>query len=149
MKFKILIVLSTLFIVSCQTNPNRYNQLGLSENELATVTCEKTSLFDSKFQSYILGVYTESNVEVIGTSAFGTPEHKIVKIQPGKYVFNVMCDNGSVYAYPKVAVELEASTDYILSCESILKEGILGIDMVDKLRAVIKKSDEISINRDK
>jgi hypothetical protein len=105
---------------------------------LATVVCKKRKNFlDSNFAADIQAVYGESGEKVMGAADCSDSMEKGHRFQPGKYVFVVLCSQGSAaYAYPRVPVELKESRNYLISCTAHNKKT-LGIEFFDKVSATI------------
>ncbi len=96
----------------------------------------KPGFFYTDYAVYFVRVYDENGSQVIGNpnpKSWNYARLEQVRLQPGKYLFHSVCDIGNAYAFPSIALAVEARKTYLLTCEKIYKKDFLGINVVDKI----------------
>lgn len=98
---------------ACTFLPVSYNASALPESQLAFV--EATGTYMQYAQ--IAAVFDEKGVRVVGTDSWVKQDRwKEVYLQPGRYQLATHCQMGSLYASPRLDVELSAGGHYKVTC---------------------------------
>ncbi len=107
----------------CTFMPVSYNASGLPESQLAFV--EATGTYMQNVQ--IAAVFDENGTRVVGTDSWVKQDRwKEVYLQPGRYQFVTHCQMGSLYAFPRMDVELSAGARYKVTCRRIDNRALYG-----------------------
>lgn len=139
-----------LLIAGCASTQTMHNAVGLSEDQLALVIQEPVSWSDNKFKAWISDVYALDGKPIIKNDSFWNPRFwSELRIEPGEYVFVVKCEDPYLYSYPEVAVRLEASTEYTVSCEKVVDEdgGPFGMSQIVGANAKIVPSEPVTAGK--
>lgn len=130
-----LLTMTFLLLCGCTTFSETYNDLGLHEEELALVKgVYSPGTFYTDYTVYFLHVYDESGNSVIGNpniNSLNQARLKEIKLQPGEYLFDTLCDRGSAYARPSITISVKANKTYLLTCEKAATKNFLGLNRLN------------------
>lgn len=136
---KILSLAVVIFLSSCSTTIPKYTEEQIQNEELAFIKVEKIGFLKLGYRPWIDTIYNSNGDIVASRQVFGNRISKL-HLPEGNYLIIVECRDDSIYAFPKLAAQLEKNKSYEISCSiANTKKGLLGLDRITALKAEIKE----------
>ncbi len=137
------LILFLLLATGCANIIPQYTAEELSSGDLARLDSKKLKFLSPDFKAWIDAVYDENGNQIVKRVAYGDYIDELY-LKEGKYILVFCCDNGYVYAFPRLAVEVQASSEYIYRCEiAETSKNFLGMKNIDSVSAHIEKQESV------
>jgi hypothetical protein len=119
----LLLVACGAGLSGCASTPASYNASGVPEGQLAFV--EATGTYTQYAQ--IVAVFDENGRRVVGTDSWVKQDRWTkLHLEPGRYQFVTHCQMMTLYAFPRIDVDLSPGARYRLTCRPVKNGALYG-----------------------
>jgi len=152
---KIIVILNALLVAGCASNSTVKSSESVDSKNIVSVRLEDIGIWknDDELFTEIHAVY-DSKGNTVAKRTFFNGISDPLKLPLGSYQFVIKCANtngtagAGVYNFNRVNIVFSQPENYVAYCIYSAEKGVLGLDMINAMRAFISPESQFKEKKD-